>query len=48
MGAVYKVVERISNNEKFFTRVLDDEEFRTALMDEMLNETYHRLREEAG
>jgi len=42
-----KVVDRISHNEKFFARILDDEEFRTALMDEMLNETYYRLREKA-
>jgi type I restriction enzyme, R subunit len=42
-----KVVDRISNNEKFFARILDDEEFRVALMDEMLNETYYKLREEA-
>ena len=42
-----KVVDRIGHNEKFFARILDDEEFRTALMDEMLGETYHKLREEA-
>lgn len=42
-----KVVDRISNNDKFFARILDDEEFRVALMDEMLNDTYNRLREEA-
>ncbi len=42
-----KVVDRIRNNDKFFARILDDEEFRVALMDEMLNETYKRLRQEA-
>jgi type I restriction enzyme R subunit len=42
-----KVVDRMGNNEQFFTRILDDEEFRSALMDYMLAETYERLREES-
>jgi type I restriction enzyme, R subunit len=42
-----KAVDRMSTNEKFFTKILDDEEFRTILMDDMLVGTYNRLRQEA-
>lgn len=42
-----KAVDRMSTNEKFFTKILDDEEFRTVLMEDMLVGTYNRLREEA-
>mgnify|MGYP001108984271 CR=1 FL=1 len=39
-----KVVERIDDNERFFARILDDEEMRNALMEYMLPQTYRRLR----
>lgn len=39
-----KIVERMDENEKFFTRILDDEEIRNALMEYMLPQTYARLR----
>jgi len=42
-----KAVDRMSTNEKFFTKILDDEEFRTVLMEDMLVGTYNRLRDEA-
>ena len=41
-----KIVERMDDNERFFTRLLDDEEIRSALMEYMLAETYKRLRQE--
>jgi len=39
-----KVVDRMDQNRAFFTRVLDDEQFRNALMEYMLIETYEKLR----
>ena len=42
-----KVVDRMENNEQFFAKILDDEEFKGALMEYMLVETYNRLREES-
>jgi len=43
-----KTVERMSSNQEFFTRILDDEEFRNDVMEGMLEETYYRLRKEAS
>lgn len=43
-----KVVERMEQNEAFFTRILDDEDFKNALADYMLVRTYKRLRQSAG
>lgn len=40
-----KVVERMEQNEAFFTRILDDEDFKNALADYMLVRTYKRLRQ---
>lgn len=42
-----KAVDRMSSNQKLFTKILDDEEFRTVVMGEMLERVYDRLREEA-
>ena len=42
-----KAVDRMSTNEKFFAKILDDEELRTMLKKDMLVGTYNRLREEA-
>ncbi|MEG6616589.1 hypothetical protein V6C27_09200 [Peptococcaceae bacterium 1198_IL3148] len=39
-----KTVDRMSQNQKFFVRILDDEKFRETLMDLMLVETYEHLR----
>jgi len=41
---INKVVDRMDQNRAFFTRVLDDEQFRNALMEYMLIETYEKLR----
>jgi len=41
---INKVVDRMDQNKAFFTRVLDDEQFRIALMEYMLVETYQKLR----
>jgi len=38
-----KVIDRMDQNKAFFTRVLDDEQFRNALMEYMLVETYEKL-----
>ena len=38
-----KVVDRMDQNRTFFTRILDDEQFRNALMEYMLVETYEKL-----
>ena len=43
-----KVVDRMEQNEKFFTKILDDEQFKTALMEQMLMETYQKLNEKVG
>ena len=43
-----KIVDRMDNNEQFFTRILDDEEFKNALMEYMIADTYDRLREESA
>ena len=40
---INKVVDRMDQNRTFFTRVLDDEQFRNALMEYMLTETYEKL-----
>jgi len=37
----------MGQNQSFFTRVLDDEQFRKALMEYMLVETYEKLRKVA-
>src|SRR5690606_4274909 len=42
-----KVIDRMGQNQSFFTRVLDDEQFRKALMEYMLVETYEKLRKVA-
>ncbi|HHU32551.1 MAG TPA: hypothetical protein GXZ50_07815, partial [Clostridia bacterium] len=39
-----KVIDRLNQNQSFFTRVLDDEPFRNVLMEYMLVETYEKLR----
>jgi type I restriction enzyme R subunit len=41
---INKVIDRMDQNKSFFTRVLDDEQFRIALMEYMLKETYEKLR----
>ena len=41
---INKVIDRMDHNQAFFTRVLDDELFRNALMEYMLVETYEQLR----
>jgi len=41
---INKVIDRMDQNQAFFTRVLDDEQFRIALMEYMLIETYEKLR----
>jgi type I restriction enzyme R subunit len=38
-----KVIDRMDLNEKFFTKILDDEQFKTALMEQMLMDTYQKL-----
>lgn len=38
-----KVVDRMDQNQFFFTRILDDEQFKNALMEYMLVETYEKL-----
>lgn len=38
-----KVVDRMSQNEKFFMKILDDEQFANALMELMLSEVYDKL-----
>ncbi len=40
-----KAVDRMEQNQAFFSRILDDEPFRGALMDLMLVETYEKLNE---
>ena len=40
---INKVIDRMDQNQTFFTRVLDDEQFRNALMEYMLVETYEKL-----
>jgi type I restriction enzyme R subunit len=40
---INKVIDRMEQNEKFFTKILDDEQFKTALMEQMLMETYQKL-----
>lgn len=39
-----KVIDRMDQNLAFFGRILDDEQFRIALMEYMLIETYEKLR----
>jgi type I restriction enzyme R subunit len=38
-----KAVDRMEQNRVFFTKILDDEQFRNALMELMLVETYEKL-----
>lgn len=38
-----KVVDRMGQNEKFFMKILDDEQFANALMELMLSEVYDKL-----
>jgi type I restriction enzyme R subunit len=40
---INKVIDRMDQNQAFFTRVLDDEQFKNALMEYMLVETYEKL-----
>lgn len=40
-----KVIDRMDQNQAFFTRILDDEQFKDALMEYMLVETYQKLKE---
>ena len=44
---INKVIDRMDQNQSFFTRVLDDERFKNALMEYMLVETYEKLNERA-
>lgn len=39
-----KVVDRMDQNEKFFMKILDDEQFANALMELLLAEVYEKLR----
>lgn len=39
-----KVVDRMGQNEKFFMKIIDDEQFAGALMELMLPEVYEKLR----
>lgn len=39
-----KVVDRMDQNQSFFTRILDDEQFKNTLMNLMLVETYEKLK----
>jgi len=38
-----KVVDRMSQNEKFFMKILDDEQFANALIELMLPKVYEKL-----
>jgi len=42
-----KVVDRMGQNQKFFMKILDDEQFANALMELMLSEVYDTLRNTA-
>jgi type I restriction enzyme R subunit len=44
---INKVIDRMDQNQSFFTRVLDDEQFKNALMEYMLAETYEKLNNRA-
>lgn len=44
---INKVIDRMEQNEKFFTKILDDDQFKTSLMEQMLVETYQKLHEPA-
>ncbi len=43
-----KVIDRMEQNQAFFTKVLDDEQFKDALMEYILIETYEKLNETAS
>ena len=43
-----KVVKRMDQNEAFYTRILDDENYHNAIFEYLLLRTYKRLRESAG
>jgi type I restriction enzyme, R subunit len=45
---INKVIDRMDQNQAFFTRVLDDEQFKNALMEYMLVETYAKLKNVAS
>ena len=34
------VIDRMSSNEKFFMKILENEEFRTFIMNDMMHEVY--------
>lgn len=40
---INKVIDRMDQNQAFFTKILDDEQFKNALMDLMLVDTYEKL-----
>lgn len=40
---INKVIDRMDQNQTFFTRILDDEQFKNALMEYILVETYEKL-----
>ncbi|MDI3534516.1 MAG: type restriction enzyme subunit [Thermosediminibacterales bacterium] len=42
-----KVVDRMGQNQKFFMKILDDEQFANALMELMLSEVYEKLKNAA-
>ncbi|MFK8795647.1 type I restriction endonuclease subunit R [Planococcus plakortidis] len=37
------VIDRISSNEKFFMKILEDEEFKTIIMEDMMNEIFSEV-----
>ena len=39
-----KVIDRMDQNQSFFNRILDDEQFKNTLMDLMLVDTYEKLK----
>ncbi|SER54455.1 hypothetical protein [Salipaludibacillus aurantiacus] len=45
VGLMDFVIDRMQNNENFFMKVLEDNDFKQFLMDDMFNEVYHDLRE---
>lgn len=44
---MWKVVERMGQNQKFFMKILDDSQFANALMELMLSEVYEKLKNTA-
>jgi type I restriction enzyme R subunit len=37
------VIDRMSSNEKFFMQILENEEFRNFIMEDMMNEVYSEV-----